>query len=73
MEEYRLSYCQSTGAGDGAVDSGVVLVGPDDGFQDFRGGPCCVGIQIHHGAADVVRGDGDGGGVGRVAEGEDAA
>src|ERR1700685_239626 len=63
MEKYGLPDFQSTDAHDRAVDSRVVLVRANHRFQHSWCRTGCVGIEVHHRAADVAHGDGDGGGA----------
>src|SRR5215831_2845615 len=68
-----LSDGQSPDARDRAVDPRVVLVGTNHGLQHFGGRAPSVRIEVHHRAANVAHGDGDGGGIVRFAEREHAA
>src|SRR2546425_9797075 len=67
-EEHGLSDRQSTGASDRAVDSRGILVRTNDCLQHFWRRTCRIGIKVHHRAANVAHGDGDGGGVVPLAE-----
>src|SRR5581483_9229718 len=67
-EEYGLSDRQLAGASDRAIDSRAILVHTNDRLHHFRRNTCGIGIKIHHRAAFVAHGDGDGGRVVPVAE-----
>src|SRR5215469_1579090 len=69
-EKYGLSGYQSSDAGDRAVDSCIVLVRADDRLHHLWRRTCRVGIKVQHRAAEVAHGDGDGGGVVPVSEGQ---
>ncbi len=61
LEENWLPY-RDPASNNGAVDPGLVVAHPNDRFQYLRVGSCRVGVEVHHRAALVVIGDGDGDG-----------